>query len=113
MADKSVRPSCVARSCERSRIGSRILPTASFSNILANVTLPLAHGFIYSSPKVIPAERSLAPKFPVVEPPAPVAATNAAVTNIPAVDKAAKTPAPAVTPEKEKAPEAPNPVEKK
>jgi len=76
------------------------------------------------SPQFIPAARPLVPQFPPVEPPVtaipvaaiPVAATNATnamVTNVPAVDKTVKISTPAVTPEKEKAPEALNPVEKK
>jgi hypothetical protein len=73
------------------------------------------------SPQVIPDAFPLAPQFHPVAPPVPVTtipvavtnATSTTGTNVHAVDKAVKTPAPAVTPEKKKASKALNPVEKK
>ena len=66
------------------------------------------------SPKVMPAQPFSVSKSTAVEPSAlPVAtmsATNASATNLPAVGKAVKIPAPAITPAK--APEFPKPVEK-
>ena len=66
-----------------------------------NLYVPSARVMPDYSPKVMPVQPLVIPKSTTtVDSARPVTTTNATVTNIPAVDKAVKTPAPAVTPAK-------------
>lgn len=88
------------------------LPKVSDANretvrIMKQIKIPPPYTPVYQPPsgqQYVPPARVTPDFSPKVIPVAATNATNVTATNVPAVDKAVKIPAPAVTPGKEKAP---------